>query len=181
MGATELTETNPQNQLPETEMKQQFSLAFVQMVASAAGCSVKEHKTDYDGVDITIVSSMDYIKHFGPQIELQVKCTSQQRLRTPTTMKWKLEADRFRKLTNPKSYLPRFIGVLLVPAGPSSWLSQDEGQLLTKSRLYWERASELGTIEDGRDSKIVHLPRSNILNVAQLQDIMKTVGDGGEW
>lgn len=162
-------------------MKQQFSLAFVQMVVSAAGCSIKEHKTDYDGVDITIVSSMDYIKHFGPQIELQVKCTSQKRLRTSTAMKWTLEADRFRKLTNPKSYLPRFIGVLLVPDEPSSWLCQDERQLLTKSRMYWERASELGTIEDGQNTKMVHLPRSNILNVMQLQDIMKTIGDGGEW
>jgi hypothetical protein len=137
MGSTELTGTTPRNQLPETEMKQQFSLAFVQMVVSAAGCSIKEHKTDYDGIDITIVSSVDYIEVFGPQIELQVKCTAQERLRTETTMRWTLEADRFTKLTNPKTFLPRFIGVLLVPAEPSSWLSQDEEQLITKSCMYW--------------------------------------------
>jgi hypothetical protein len=47
--------------------------------------------------------------------------------------------------------------------------------------MYWERASQLGTIEDGQGRKLVHLPRSNVLDVAQLQGIMKTIGDGGEW
>ncbi|HYB15764.1 MAG TPA: DUF4365 domain-containing protein [Streptosporangiaceae bacterium] len=56
-------------------MKQQFSLAFVHMVASAAGCSIKQHSTDYDGVDITITRP-EYETHYGPQIELQVKCTA---------------------------------------------------------------------------------------------------------
>jgi hypothetical protein len=180
MGSTELAET-PENQLPESELKQQFSFGFVQMVASAAGCSIKTHSTDYDGVDITIASSSQYIKYFGPQIELQVKCTSQKRLLTADTMRWTLEAKPFKKLTNPKVFVPRFLGVLLIPDEPSQWLAQDEEQLLTKSCMYWKRASELGTIEDGRASKMVHLPRRNILSVAQLQDIMRMIGDRGEW
>lgn len=43
--------------LPMNARQEQFSLAFVRMVVAAAGCSIKCHETDYDGVDITIVSS----------------------------------------------------------------------------------------------------------------------------
>src|SRR5262245_4051518 len=127
----------PLDELPLNEKKQQFSLGFVHMVASAAGFSIKEHKTDYDGVDITIASSAEYEVYYCPQFELQVKCTSRKDLLSNNQMAWTLHAGPFRRLTNPKSYLPRFLGVLLVPQEPSEWINQDEMQLLTNSCMYW--------------------------------------------
>jgi hypothetical protein len=56
----------PLEQLPLSGMKQQFSLGFVRMVAAAAGCSVKDHPTDYDGGDVTIASSADYERFYCP-------------------------------------------------------------------------------------------------------------------
>ena len=88
--------------------KEQLSLGFVHMIASAAGFSIKEHKTDYDGVDITIVSSAEYEKFYSPQFELQVKCTAQRELLNSDTLTWTLKAGPFNRLTNPKSYLPAF-------------------------------------------------------------------------
>ena len=181
MGSTQLADAWQARTLPLNEMKQQFSLAFVHMVVSAAGCSIKHHSTDYDGVDITIASSTKYERYYGPQMELQVKCTAQADLLVTDTMKWKLDADPFRLLIEPNSYLPRFLGVLLVPVDPSNWLDQDEERLLASSCMYWERANELGTLKKGQQSKVVHLPRKKIFNVAQLQGIMKTIGNGGEW
>lgn len=118
MGSTQLVGASQARTLPLNEMKQQFSLGFVHMVVSAAGCSIKYHATDYDGVDITIASSTRYERYFGPQIELQVKCTAQTSLLTSDTMSWQLEAKPFRLLTDPNSYLPRFLGVLIVPVDP---------------------------------------------------------------
>jgi hypothetical protein len=179
-GNAQLIDAPRARTLPLNEMKQQFSLAFVHMVASAAGCSIKRHDTDYDGVDITITSSAEYETHYGPQIELQVKCSAQANLLTGDTMRWKLEARAFRLLTDPRSYVTRLLAVLFVPGDPSDWLDQDEQRLLASSCMYWGGASELGTLKEGRQSKVVHLPRSNIFNVAQLQGIMKAIGDGGE-
>jgi hypothetical protein len=181
MGTTQVVDASQVRTLPLNEMKQQFSLAFVHMVASAAGCSIKRHSTDYDGVDITIASSTEYETHYGPQIELQVKCTAQTNLLTSDTMRWKLESRAFRLLTNPGSYVTRFLAVLLVPGDPPDWLDQDEERLLASSCMYWECASELGALKEGQQSKVVYLPRSNIFNVTQLQGIMKTIGNGGEW
>ena len=40
---------SPPRSLPLSAMKEQFSLGYVHMVASAAGFSIKNHATDYDG------------------------------------------------------------------------------------------------------------------------------------
>ncbi|GAA0651138.1 DUF4365 domain-containing protein [Kutzneria viridogrisea] len=171
----------PDGQLPGNARREQFSLAFVRLVAAAAGCSIKSHETDYDGVDITITSSADYSKFYCPELELQVKCTTQHRLLTSTHMSWPMEAKPFRKLTNPKRYNEAFLGVLLVPADPASWLEQDEDTLLTRSRMYWHRAAELGEIPEDQGTRTVHLPRSNLFTVPQLLTIMQTIGEGGDW
>ena len=73
----------PPDSLPVSAMKEQFSLGYVHMVASAAGFSIKSHGTDYDGVDVTIFSSAEYETYYGPQFELQVKCTSQRSVVRP--------------------------------------------------------------------------------------------------
>ncbi|WP_344316574.1 hypothetical protein [Acrocarpospora pleiomorpha] len=72
-------------QLPLNAMKEQFSLSFVHMIASAAGCSIKSHATDYDGVDITISSSTEYSTYYCPEFELQLKATAQRDLLKTTT------------------------------------------------------------------------------------------------
>ncbi len=171
---------DPLDELPPSEKKQQFSLGFVHLVVAAAGCSVKEHKTDYDGVDITIASSAEYERFYCPQFELQVKCTSQADIVKQEHVVWRMKAAPFRRLTNKKRYCPAYLGVLVVPADPTAWLAQDETRLITESRMYWERAANLGEISDEAASKTVHLPRSNLFDVVQLCDIMKIIGDGGD-
>ena len=169
--------------LPMTARYEHFSLAFTRMVVYVAGCSVKCHETDYDGVDITISSSAEYELFWGAEFELQLKCTTQQRLLRPESMTWAMKAKPYRKLTRPKKqYLPRYLGVLLLPERHEDWLAVDETRLLTKSRMYWQAASEFPPLDsdDPRESVTVHLPRSNIFDKARLLDIMKHIGDGEE-
>ncbi|MBO2458126.1 DUF4365 domain-containing protein [Actinomadura violacea] len=167
--------------LPLSEMKQQVSLAYVHMVAAAAGCWLKPHTTDYDGVDITVASSEDHELFFGPQFELQLKCTSQRNVVRDDHIAWSMEGKPYRKLTNPKRYLPAFLGILVVPEDPSLWLEQDEQSLLSRSALYWQSAAALETIGEDAQSKTVRVPRSNLFDVPQLLGIMKTLGEGGDW
>lgn len=167
--------------LPRSARQEQFSLAFVQLVVAAAGCSIKTHATDYDGVDITIASSAEYDVYYGPQFELQVKCTTQDQYLKDDHLVWPMKARPFSKLINPKRFIPAYLGVLLVPGDASLWLEQDDQQLLTRSRLYFERASQLGELSISQSSRTVHLPRSNLFTVAALEGIMAAIGDGGGW
>lgn len=170
----------PLDELPLPEKKNQLSLAFTHMVASAAGCSIKNHTTDYDGVDITVTSSAEYETWYCPQFELQLKCTEQEsRYLKDDHMSWPMEAGPFRRLTNEKRYIVAILGVLVVPDLEVPWLDQDEERLLLRGRMYWQWASKLGEISEGKDSKTVHLPTSNLFDVEHLLGIMKHIGDGG--
>lgn len=143
---------NEEGLLPLNERKQQFSFGYVRMVVASAGCSVKSHATDYDGVDITIVSAVA----------------------------WTMKEKPFAKLTNGKRYTPAYLGVLVVPAEPEAWLDQDEDRLVTRSRLYWAKASDLVPFSEDGQSRTVYLPRSNLFDVGQLLGIMKSIGEGGD-
>jgi Domain of unknown function (DUF4365) len=171
---------SPPDSLPLSAMKEQFSLGYVHMVASAAGFSIKSHGTDYDGVDVTIFSSAEYATYYCPQFELQVKCTSQRRVVRQHSIAWHMEAGPFRKLTSPKRFIPAYLGVLVVPGDPETWLEQDQEKLLTRSRMYWQAAALLGAIEADAGSRTVHLPLANLFDVSQLRRIMESMGDGGD-
>ena len=172
---------SPLDELPLSEKKNQLSLAFTHMVASAAGCSIKDHKTDVDGVDITVASSAEYETWYCPQFELQLKCTAQEdRYLNGEYMAWPMEAGPFRRLTKPNRYVVAVLGVLVVPDLEAPWLDQDESRLLLQGRMYWQWASKLGEISDTQATKTVRLPRSNLFDVGQLLGIMKHIGDGGD-
>jgi hypothetical protein len=143
---------SPIDDLPMNAKKEHFSLSFVHMIVYAAGFSVKTHETDYDGVDITIASSAGYSVYYCPEFELQLKCTSRRDLLTDEYLKWQMEGKPFRKLTNPKRYNRAYLGVLLVPDDAEPWVEQDETRLLTNSRMYWQGATDLGTIDDSGPS-----------------------------
>lgn len=158
-------------------------MGFVRMVTAAAGCSIKSHDTDYDGVDITIVASTEYETWYCPEIELQLKCTTQHSLLRDDYLEWSIKRKPFLKLTHPKRYNGAFLGVLLIPADHEQLLDLTEDGFASASRMYWEHSSRLGEIGDGLDSKTVRLPRSNLFDVEGLKGIMQRIGDneGGSW
>lgn len=120
------------------------------LIAAAAGCSIKSHETDYDGVDITIVASTEYAKYYCPEFEMQLKCTTQHRLLSTSHLAWPLERDRFLELVSPQRFTPAVLGVLLIPENPDQLLDLSEEGLTSSSRMYWERAANLGEIEDDK-------------------------------
>lgn len=164
-------------QLPMTARQEHFSLAFTRMVAYVAGCAVKMHETDYEGVDITITSSADYKRFWGAEFDLQLKCTTQQQYLTETHMAWPMKTKPYRKLIRPRRYTPAYLGVLLLPEDSEKWLSVDEDRLITESRMYWQAASAFDEDDGVQLSKTVHLPRGNLFDGSQLLAIMKTIGD----
>ncbi|MEV0710907.1 DUF4365 domain-containing protein [Nocardia aurea] len=171
----------PEDALPISARQEQFSLAFIRLVAAAAGCSVKKHETDYDGVDITIVASAEYSKFYCPEFDMQLKCTTQHRRLGAEHLTWSLERERFIKLVNPKRFIPALLAVLLIPENADELLDLSEAGLTSASRMYWEYAANLGGIDDDKASKTVHLPRRNLFDVEGLQAIMRTIGEGEQW
>ncbi|MFE2532592.1 DUF4365 domain-containing protein [Streptomyces sp. NPDC059371] len=172
---TELLDGN----LPKNARQEHFSLAYLRMVTYAAGCSIKVHETDYEGLDITVTSAADHEFYYGPEFNVQMKCTTRTELLRKKHMAWPMKPDTYKKLIQPKRMAPSYLMVLLVPGEPESWLEIDESQLLTRSRMYWQEAALLPPFKEGNETQTVQLPRSNLFDVSQLLGIMKKIGEGG--
>lgn len=165
-------------QLPMSARQENISLAFTRLVTYSAGCAVKTHDTDYEGVDLTITSSADYARYCGVEFELQLKATTQHRYLTETHMAWPMKMKPYRKLVKSKRYIRAYLGVLLLPEDAKTWVTVDESRLITEGRMYWEAAALFPPApEDAGLTKTVHLPRSNLFVGEQLLGIMKTIGD----
>ncbi|MGW9214459.1 DUF4365 domain-containing protein [Embleya sp. NPDC055664] len=165
--------------LPENARKEHFSLGFVQVIAAAAGCGVKFHAADYDGVDMTIASSCDYGKYVGPEFELQVKCTDRVDLLRDEALAWDMDAGPYRHLANPRRFNRAYLAVLLVPKDAETWLDQSEERILSASCMYWADPAEWPPLAEGQSTKRVKLPRSNIFRPATVLEMMKDIGEGG--
>jgi len=169
-----------EGQLPMTARQEHLSLAFVRMIAYEAGCAIKTHDTDYDGVDVTITSNAQYQTFYGSEFELQLKATTQQKYLENGDFSWTMKRKPYRKLTHPKRYTPAYLGVLVLPPDVERWLTVDEERLTFEAHMYWQAASRFEQISDGAESKTVNLPRNNLMVREQLLGIMKSIGDGEE-
>jgi len=56
---------------------------------------------------------------------------------------------------------------------------QDSTQLRLVKCAYWASIRDAEPLDEGVDSKVVHLPEKNLFNVEQLLGIMCRVGEGG--
>jgi hypothetical protein len=165
--------------IPLSAMKEQFSLAFVRLVVSAAGFTILTRETDYDGVDLTIEAPGDHEWAWSPRFDLQVECTSQREVASPDSVRWRMDAGPFRKLIEPRRVIPAFLGVLVVPEDPDAWLKWGEEWVAVNGEMYWARATDLGGIDDGAASTTVHIPTSNLFDVGQLRSIVASLRGGG--
>jgi len=145
-------------------MKQQMSYAYLYMVAAAAGLSVLEWRSDFDGVDTTLSSDADFGDRRGHKLDVQLKCTSSPNFISGNLLSHQLQRERYLKLKEPKRYQIGMIAVLVLPEDWVDWLDQDEERLLSRSCMYFSLTNSWDHIEEGAESKVVHLSRDDVLN-----------------
>ncbi|WJJ10803.1 DUF4365 domain-containing protein [Prescottella equi] len=168
----------PDDSLPDTQMKEQISIAFIRMVVAAAGCSVLSWSTDHDGVDISIKSSAEYSKRLGPQVDVQLKCTSQAGVVRAEEIAWPIDARTHKYLTSAKRQAPALLALLVVPDDVDGWLDHDEDRLLTESSMYWTLGADIPPLPVGQKSITVKIPRRQLFTRDTLLGIMDAVGEG---
>ncbi len=145
--------------------KEQFSLAYINAVATFANCEVIEPKVDRGSVDgilkrATIAeivgfqakaTSRDVISHDGEQLNF------------PLPMR---DYDNLRRATNPFILI-----VVLLPDDETQWLAQTHDELCLRYCAYWlslEGRQELANTS----SVTVRIPTTNVFSGSQLADLM---------
>lgn len=163
----------PLGTMVESEKKNQLSLAYLQIVAAAAGFEVAYWKADYNGVDATLRSYARYEGQSGAEIDLQLKCTSHEGHQHPNFISYPLERAVFEKLSDPQRFQLGALAVLVVPDDATTWLHQDEERLFARGCMYFSPATEWGVIEESADSKTVRCYRENVLTVDGLAGLLR--------
>lgn len=157
--------------------QEQFSLAYVSAVASAAGFSTHQHVVDQDGVDLTIATHGGLGTIRSPRVDVQVKS---QVAGMPAKFPWSypLEVDNFNQLRGSDFMVPRILIVVALPKDVNGWLSQSGRQLALRHCGYWvSLRAEAPTRNTA--SVTVHLPKKQRFSPTQLRAIMLRVGQGG--
>lgn len=158
---------------PLSALKERLSIAVVGMLASTAGLDAGEWGMDYDGRDVTLSSSHDYSPDtYGPSLDLQMKCTGQQRAMRADHVAWQLDARTTTYLAAPNRHSMAVLCVVVVPKHPGHWLDLHDEGLLAYCRPYFLRGQDLPQIPHGQTTHVVHLPFANLLTAPVLLDLM---------
>lgn len=165
--------------MPLTGMQEELSKAYVRTLASATGLTVGEWSQDYDCIDVTLSSSVDYSPAaFGPKIDIQLKCTGQEKSTRDGQIAWSLDSRAYDKMSKRNRSTPALFCVLVAPPKAELWLTSDEAGLLSRSHMYWRWGYEFDALKAGQAWQTVHLPQANLLTPQALLDRVK---EASEW
>lgn len=177
---TTVTHVVPDGSLPQSSMQEEISMAYVHMVASAAGLTLLDWKTDYGAIDITLKSYVDYgcIGGHQPHIDLQLKCTVQDNSNSAGDhFSWSVNKRTHQLLTNPNRAVPATFGVMAIPDDPGLWLSHNKDGLLARSHLYFLRGKDFPEFPEGQKTTSLAIPKSNLLSASAMLTLMKEASE----
>jgi len=159
------------------DLQAQFSLAYVQAVASVAGyfVQISERGFDKDGIDATLMRRGKLGVTASPRLDLQVK--SHHGRATGDPWPYDLDVKAYDDLRKEGYQVPRILVVVLVPDGPGKWLSHSEDELVLRRCGYWLDLH--GAAATTNTSKIrVQIPRSQVFDVGALDALMARIRRG---
>jgi uncharacterized protein DUF4365 len=166
--------------LTDNNIKSELSYAYLHALASGAGCecTVAGRHSDGAGVDAVIRAKERFALasiFTDFTIEVQLKATS---LRQPMDDKqrWSfyLELKNYNALRNEKAQAQRLLVVLFMPENREEWLSHSRESLILRRCAFW--VSLRGAPESlNETSQTVYIPRSNLLSVAALREVLARV------
>ena len=157
-----------------TRQKEQFSLAFIQAVAAAAGCNVTRADVDDESVDLELIAahSPDDLRP-SPHLAIQAKCTE---LDDGEGHALPLKLKNHNDLRAP-CHVPRLLVVVCVPADVEAWLTATPEALVLRRCAYWRSLRGLPPA-DTETRKTVHIPRSQRFEPQALTALMATIARG---
>ncbi len=155
--------------MDDNTKKEEFSYAYVKLLASVSGFIVTDANRALDnaGIDITIRAPGIIKGIFSPGIDAQVKCTSQDVVKD-TFIKYPLPVKNYRRLIG-KSAVSQILIIVVVPKDLSNVINILQNETFVKSCAYW--TSLKGRQDTSNDETItIEIPKENVLTSQVLKD-----------
>ena len=168
--------------LPENDVKEALSIAYIQAICGMAGCLYSTDAKDY-WFDITI---KDVVKGqdgkccpSGYNLDIQVKATTDYEI-NDGHVKYRLRNKNYNDLADSNPGTPRILVVLILPENKNDWLLQNIESLALKKCAYWMCLKGQGIRQNADSSTTIKIPLSNIFSVSKLCEIISLIKNGGD-
>jgi Domain of unknown function (DUF4365) len=161
----------------ETWRMEQFSQAYVQAVASAAGCHILSWTVDDDRIDVTLARKGEWAAVRGARLDIQLKATKI-RCRGPQHIKFPVDIPTYDALRATNVMVPRILVVLLMRQDVNEWTHHSEARLALRRCAYWTSLRGAPAVQN-RTSRTVRLPRTQVFDAPAVHDIFTRIEAGG--
>lgn len=114
----------------------QFSMAYIEAMAAAAGVGIATMTPDINGVDVHLESQDDGDQP-GYALNVQLKSSSSQISRNPIgDIAYRLEVKEYERLRK-QTLIPRLLVLLELPRWSGDWIEVLDCGLLLRSPAWW--------------------------------------------
>ena len=155
--------------------KEQFNVAYVGALAAQVGINNARTEVDDDSIDVYLVGRGYSGKIRNPQIQLQLKCTSQD-LVSGSVVKFPLKRKNYDDLRGMNILCPRYLAVLIVPGNEAEWTEHSAEGMLLRHTCYWVSIRDLPDTDQG--SITVEVPIAQRLTAVELERMMLQASNG---
>jgi hypothetical protein len=158
------------------KQKEEFQYAYLCALAAHAGLNRGHFSVDDDSVDIMFQGKGYDAPVRNPQIQIQLKCTSQNLL-NGNVIKFPLPRKNYDDLRGDDVVAPRYLAVLVVPEPTADWVQQHPGYMSLHNECYWVSLRD-APATDNLTSVTVDVPLAQRLTTNVLLQLMQAASQG---
>lgn len=160
-------------------IQEEFSKAWLYVMASSAGCTVEYPVRDINSVDAKIASDISgKMWTSGCSIEVQLKCTKNKlRVKDKDNLSYDLKIKNYDEL-RANSACPRILILLTVPEKRSDWVVAGLAQTTIKEAALWVSIAGMPPTKN-KKTIAIDVPKKNVVTPAVVKKLIKQVADTG--
>ena len=155
--------------------KEQFNVAYINALAAQAGINRGRTEVDDDSVDVFLTGKGYAGKIRNPQIQLQLKCTSQDFF-AGSVLRFPLNRKNYDDLRGCNVLCPRYLVVLVVPKDETTWIEHADDGMILRHTCYWVSIRDLP--DSANQTITVDVPLAQRLTASGLKTMMQHASHG---
>lgn len=159
-----------------TQKKEQFNVAYISALAAQVGINTSKPTVDDDSVDMILIGKGFQGRVRNPQIDLQLKCTSQDLIQGDT-LSYPLSKKNYDDLRGDNLLSPRYLVVLIVPDTHNDWIEKKENHMIMRHLCYWTSIKDMPE-SDNSTSVTIGIPLVQRFNSDVLLKLMECASQG---
>ncbi len=153
-----------------------FSKAFIKAYAAPLGFNHSELEFDNDSIDLKLIGR-DYTGDYrSPEIHIQLKSTCDP-FHKDGYLPFQIKRKNYEDLRGSNIAFPRYLFVYSFPNNEIDWLVEKPTNIELFNNGYWislRTAPSLGK----KKSKVLHIPKSNLITKDVLKQMMELASNG---